>query len=476
VPRLMRLFWSIGVFALGACGASPASEAELPAPSTLGACLDCHSPPEAAVDAETKTVGIAGTHFDNWWRDASGALVYTDTAPLEGMLLEAPLDWATEGLGYVTRSSPNACSASCHEGHSHGVVIALEWARSKHADSQSAPYTHVFTDPVCSRCHSAAGFAAYVDASNLAYPQWTLAGVVPQGYHLTCNGCHDALAYPTADAPHLRREGVVPLVSGNGTSFVVDGVVSAGRSAVCVSCHQARESGATLYRAMRGKNADPYDAVAQVMTGFNLPNPHYRGAAAFLYGYKGFELPGRAYTPGNAFHQSIGCVGCHMVRDEGAGMGGHTLLMRDQAGQDHISVCRRCHGPVNGFTEIGLLRDLDGDGVAKRPALELEALKATLLAALATAALYYDDATYPYFFTDPLVHGDATRARTWTEAQAIAAFNFLLVAKDPGAFAHNFRYATQLLRDAYAGLLGHEPSGERPATADDRPATIFTAP
>jgi hypothetical protein len=68
------------------------------------------------------------------------------------------------------------------------------------------------------------------------------------------------------------------------------------------------------------------------------------------------------------------------------------------------------------------------------------------------------------------------RVTSWKESQLEAAFNLNFVEKEPGAYAHNFKYAVQILRDSYEVLAGKALNGVRPSSSDDRPATVYSSP
>jgi len=51
---------------------------------------------------------------------------------------------------------------------------------------------------------------------------------------------------------------------------------------------------------------------------------------------------------------------------------------------------------------------------------------------------------YPYFGTNS--------AQAWDGVVAKAVFNWQFIFEDPGAYAHNPKYAIQLLRDSYNDL------------------------
>jgi uncharacterized protein with von Willebrand factor type A (vWA) domain len=73
----------------------------------------------------------------------------------------------------------------------------------------------------------------------------------------------------------------------------------------------------------------------------------------------------------------------------------------------------------------------------------------------------YDAHAYPYFFND--LNGDGTwqiadeakfpnSYKSWTPRLLRAAYNYQFLAKEPGAYAHNPRYAMQLAYDSLEDL------------------------
>jgi hypothetical protein len=113
-------------------------------------------------------------------------------------------------------------------------------------------------------------------------------------------------------------------------------------------------------------------------------------------------------------------------------------------------------------------KDFDGDKDVKEGiAMEITALEDKLYTAIVdysktitkTAIVYYGEAN-PYFFID--TNGDgkadekeavsANRWVDWTPRLLKAAYNYQYIQKDPGAFAHNPKYALQILYDALEDL------------------------
>jgi len=82
-------------------------------------------------------------------------------------------------------------------------------------------------------------------------------------------------------------------------------------------------------------------------------------------------------------------------------------------------------------------------------------------AAANSTAIIYESLTYPYFFKDTNANGDVDEGEAsysnqykgaWTPSLLKAAYNYQLVLKDPGAYAHNSRYIKELIAASIADL------------------------
>ena len=291
------------------------------------------------------------------------------------------------------------------------------WASGPHAAAESEAFVHWDgDDPAvvptrCGKCHSGTGFIDFVGADG------TETGVVDNDAEpgvVGCDSCHndavDALA-------------TVTFPSG----AVVD-IDSA--EAPCVQCHQGRSYGGAVDAAAEGVDADA------VIEGQGFINVHYAAAGATRAGSisgVGYEYAGQDYVGefGHAGGFDV-CAACH---DQ------HSLELK-------LEGCV-CHGTVE---DPGAIRmnapDYDGDGdVAEGVKGEIETLHETLLAALESLDLVYDEHSYPYWFD---VAGESFGA--WTPRMLKAAYNYQLVAKEAGFYAHNPKYAIQLLVDSLADL------------------------
>jgi hypothetical protein len=119
---------------------------------------------------------------------------------------------------------------------------------------------------------------------------------VPEADGIACAACHAVHAPGQRPAPALLRETTTPGVPA-----------SAGRGALCLSCHAPSNDGASAVWLGRG-GLDP-------RTGASLAGP--------------------------APHAAIegGCVACHRGPDGGGRGSGHTFAASAAA-------CRGCHGPL----------------------------------------------------------------------------------------------------------------------------------
>jgi len=361
------------------------------------------------------------------------------------------------------------------------LKINLQWKHSPHGNSEAEPFIHYFTSGACMRCHSGIGYAMYVEGS--AYPAYTAPSTDQFGHQITCNSCHAGTQYASPENRRLRRSGDVTFISGSGATESIEGTITVGNSATCIACHQARESGLTLFKILSGLGVNPYDGSDDPVSR-SFVNSHYRAAGATLFSKKGYEYQGKTYYNGNPFHQTMLCTGCHMAESDDEELGGHSFEVRVASGginiKENISVCQKCHGAVTSFETIGALRDMDGDGALGSVKNEIEGLKTLITQALAAGKscgtlinnqLFYNPGAYPYFFTDTTY---TTGAQNWCESQLEAAFNLHMINAEPGVYVHNFRYAVQLLRDSYEDLTGAPLNGVRPSSGGDRPATIYT--
>lgn len=241
-----------------------------------------------------------------------------------------------------------------------------------------------------------------------------------------------------------------------------------GPEAICAECHQGRESKNSIDKQINETfKLTPADedtvikplVTKDVITGkpitttFGFRNVHYFSAAATQYGAEamgGYEYDGRGYVSRNYHAPGFDtCLGCHDA---------HKLEVR-------FDKCITCHAGAKSADEIRFsAADFDGDKDVKEPIkAEIAGMEERLYAAMqdyaktvAKADIAYDGSAYPYFFADAngngkLDAGDKSYTN-WTPRLLKAAYNYQFVQKDPGIFAHNPKYAAQILYDALEDL------------------------
>jgi hypothetical protein len=231
---------------------------------------------------------------------------------------------------------------------------------------------------------------------------------------------------------------------------------------ICSTCHVGRESADDLREVIESGS-------------LSFQNIHYLPATSMKMGADGgvgFQYPDELYVGEWTGHMGgDGCIDCHNgIETE------HSFLV-----EDNMAYCQVCHTDAEVPEDIRSWphdSDYDGDGDIEEPMEgELETLGEVLLDELwaesqATGSpLCYDSEAYPYFFTDldqsgpicDVKEADYDYAFTgWTESTLGAAFNYQFWLKEPGAWAHNFDYAAELLIDSIADLGGNTSSYVRP--------------
>jgi hypothetical protein len=160
--------------------------------------------------------------------------------------------------------------------------------------------------------------------------------------------------------------------------------------------------------------------------------------------------------------------------------------------QVSATTCGKCHSkadgtPVASFDELkatrqyGFAGDIDGDGTVEPLADEIAGLQATLLAAIQSYAvnvagqpgICFSDANYPYFLKHAGASGDCTAAeitaaaayKAFTPRLMRAAYNLKFSVTDYGAWAHNPRYAIEILYDAITDLNAGLAAASKPTVA-----------
>lgn len=311
----------------------------------------------------------------------------------------------------------------------------MDWLQSGHADAKSPAFTHWKDEgaipPVCSTCHSGAGFRAFhgLDGSAPGLPE----APMPIGGVVDCETCH---------TPRLSDVREVRMASG--VLHPVSGV-----EAACTTCHQSRASGASVDKAVGERDPDQPDPELSFI------NPHYATAASTWlggFGASGYQYPGKDYS-GRFFHARpvATCVSCHEP---------HTLKVATET-------CLTCHEDGNPRDIRISRRSHDGSGkLSVGIHADVEGLSARLMQMMvaysrevAGVTLIHDPHSYPYFFADANGDGVADQDKgapqsynAFTPRLLRATFNWKLVTADTGAYAHNPHYAMELLYDSIEDL------------------------
>ena len=181
------------------------------------------------------------------------------------------------------------------------VEIPFEalWAASGHNDAAAEAFVHWNEDdpqvvPIaCAKCHSTPGMLDYLGADGSAF------GAVdadhPVGTTVQCTACHNDVSV-----------GLSSVIMPSGVE-----ITGLGSEAICMQCHQGRESKVSVDAAIEAAGVDD-DTVSEDL-GFR--NIHYYAAAATKYGTiakGGYEYEGKTYDANFAHVEGYdSCTGCH---------------------------------------------------------------------------------------------------------------------------------------------------------------------
>lgn len=303
----------------------------------------------------------------------------------------------------------------------------------------------------------------------------TFLSVAPEYNHLDCTTCHNS---KTAD--YVSTGQVVTFTSGlTSATFAREGM--------CVRCHALRtgESALRVTAAIVGAATSDSKITTGTYTYAQWPqntatavggvlasasknkglSPHNRPATAILMGNDaqvGYqystEFPTRSYS-GKNIHTSgaATCIDCHNP---------HSTAVE-------TAKCATCHRQVTAGVEStlenirnGSTPDYDGDGNTTEGIYsEVEGVKAKLNSAIvAYGALQ----STPLYFVSPFDDGGdsmkyvidaggnsgttSVADGSYTPRLLKATWNYQLIAKEFGAYAHNPRYAIQLMYDGLEDL------------------------
>ncbi|MCE9647033.1 MAG: hypothetical protein K8S20_13610 [Chloroflexi bacterium] len=305
----------------------------------------------------------------------------------------------------------------------------------------------------CVKCHTAQGLPTFLKdgGTTVITPNGTtsITGLanMPSSNGYMCSTCHDEANWP-------NRYAVASVVFPSGKTVSLggkdaDGKFVADDSNLCISCHQGRESTASMNAALKGKDADAVDPAVR------FKNIHYFAAGATLFGgdvQGAYQYDGKQYVGQNMHASADGkmnkCKDCHDV---------HAL-------EPKLEACQTCHDTTDPTTIRETDVDYDGDGdVTEGVKGEVDTLAEALYAQMQTYAathggpIEYKGDAYPYFYG-----ADGKSYATWTPKLVKAAFNYQYSQKDPGVYVHNNKYIIQIMIDSIQDLGGDVSKYTRP--------------
>ncbi|HZZ85220.1 MAG TPA: hypothetical protein VFE30_11835 [Anaeromyxobacteraceae bacterium] len=432
-----------------------------------------------------------GFVFVAWAGDCSGA---SATCTLNGPGDKTPIaifskpgaaghpnfmDPTLHGPAYLAFSLGQTGALQCTNCHGpsmlgQGIAVSCaschKWPMGPHFDASAQAWGSHPNSAPCYRCHTSAGFQSWISTgAYLGTPAGTYTDSAftvtpaPTTGPLTCAACHNSVSDPLGT-------GLSKLQFPASVTVTTDKV-----TALCGQCHTARESTVSVNALIGTVAAD-----AQInAAGTSFKNPHYRGAAATIYGSvaQGWaQYPSKVYTGQNLHGGQASCTVCHDAHT------GEVVATTTTCGACHFKADGT---PVASLDELkanrqyGFQGDIDGDGVIAPLDVEIAGLQTKLYAAIQAygtnvvgQGLCYDAASYPYFFkhtgTGACVGTPNTAAtglpsnatgdylagafKAFTPRLMRAAYNFKFADTDFGAWAHNPRYAIEILFDAITDL------------------------
>ena len=369
---------------------------ELSSPSFLSVCNGCHFDGSGTVPGHPVDIGssVCSTCHDPHSLVATGP---GDSVHFNNV---------TTGVYPASYVTSRTNCAACHVSGPANSAIRQQWKVSGHADNLAPAWMSkdFKTQSGCVQCHTTTGFIAYSTGKVTA--AWGVASDKTKEV-LTCEGCHLNVATGA-----LRT--VTPIRPYADDAAYTN--PNLGKSNLCMNCHSGTKNGKSI--------TAQFNAAAN-FTNLSFIGSHNMAAGGTSYGQAGYHFAGRTYSAAATHATKIGtlngsgsCVACHKNSTNG-----HKF----QAGA--TALCTSCHG-----ASLTTAR-LSSDKAAFLNAVEV------LRVQLAAKGFTYLTGS-PYFSNT-----------NWGAGQAGAdtmgaAFNYALLVNEPGAYAHNPAYASQLVLDS----------------------------
>ncbi|MCM0083747.1 hypothetical protein L4X63_19340 [Geomonas sp. Red32] len=391
--------------------------------------------------------------------------------------------------------TPRTSCASCH---SHNNTINAGWAEGGHGSTTTPAFdgspsenfktmgvagVNYQVDPSarnCVRCHTANGFAQFVDSG---FTNIAPVGVASDNTSepIVCTACHNNVDKGTlrlanftsqhlGGAKYMARYGYKNALANNVLVNSTLTLPDNKNSNVCLPCHSQRASGQEIKDVFALGNFKQYSAGSAIY-------PHAAQPAAIVAGMGGYEFTVQNGTSNNGFayqdrarHQRIGnygtgtgynntgvtqgnCVGCHMNT---AGATHNLEIGEKDANGNFTSItstaCAKCHPSDFTYQNLNTRKG------------EFKALVDALGNLLVKKGITQDGVT-------PLAERKAFDMSLGTKDNAIAQRNmgawynwYLFNTTDPAAYAHNPSYARRLLTDSIDMLDDNTLNGSAAAT------------
>jgi len=394
-------------------------------------CTACHVNGPHAPEVATTVCG--GCHFDTTGNvplhpvDIGSSVCvachnpHSGYAALTGSMGVAHYNNITSGMYPASYVTSRAGCTNCHDGSTQNQVTRKQWANSGHAAINDLPWIKkdFKTLSGCVQCHTTTGFLAYSTGQVTA--AWGTSDDKTKEV-LTCIGCHSDISGGVV-------RNIAPVAPYSGDNYRNHNL---GISNICVGCHSGTNSSAAITQLIGSADFTNLPFIA----------PHHLTAGANLQGKAGYRFPGQSYAAYSSnSHAAVGmdnraltgfkgpCVGCHMATTE---KHLYMTVTHDTVGTVTgitSTVCVNCHNTSLSVAQINL------DKTAFLNAL------AVLKAQLAAKGFVYTG-TSPYFNNTNWGSGEAG-ANTMG-----AAYNYVLMLSETGAYAHNLQFSKQLVLDS----------------------------
>ena len=397
----------------------------------------------------------------NFSQAASPAQTFKFTPTLQGTYAVTATVTSANGGSFTSETAKvivtnyqanlNSQCISCHSTQSPTIVSDYQ-ASVLHTQSPSS---------TCGSCHSpdaphSAGInAANVDPVTFQVKTDSIAGATLGASF--CIKCHDTTiddsfnaskhktSSLTCSSCHTKGVHNVDFTTTPVRPFAGDSYLNRdlGRSNICMTCHSGANSGTSIAGKVATANFGNLPFVA----------PSDASAGGTLHGKVGYHFPGQTYAfYSSNSHRSVGmgnqvgtgtggpCVACHMTS---AAKHSYQAAALDGSGAVTAissSSCANCHAASLGVVQLA------ADQTAYLNALNV------LKAMLADKGFVYSTVS-PHFSNT-----------NWGAGQAGAnvmgaAFNYALLAEEPGAYAHNGAYAKKLILDSIDTLYNGSITG-----------------